>query len=732
MACLIHGESRAVVLVMALCMAILLTAMVSLICLVLREKVREMRLCSRLIEQKEATQQAERKSMRKSKAFVEASHNIRTSLACLTALVDNSYSAAASAPELQKNLQQMEKCVNDLLGILNAVLDTSKIEAGAVLLEDEEFDMAQLVEGTVDLFHPYALKKNVDMVLDLSDGSVIKNSLVRGDRVKLNQIISNLLHNAVKFTAQGHITVRVSAQRMSLEGSIITYNQNKGWGRNLRGFFFGKEEASQDILAPQRRQSCVNFVFEVDDTGKGIPKEKWESVFEDYNQIKDGSIEHGGTGLGLGSVQSLVRLMDGDIKIVDKGMGMKGTCFRFNVLLPAAAADHDGSPEKSTGKDDLEQCHPLTTVHNTRSPSRPVSIQDPSPRWPAVSSFSPRPAAASSRVILVMPDGERRKVSEKFLKRLIPLGIRVSVTSHWNDLPLVPMTRSCSGSTRKGSSSGGSSPRSHHDHHSRGGFVLLIIDTYLGLDDELVRDVREFQRWTQMSGTADCKVIWLDNKATGHSRRVLRQGGMHMVDPKVDIVLSKPFHGTRLFEAIRLLPEFGGNSVNLKERNIPPTAPSPPPPRAIAEPLQGKRVLLVEDNGVLQMLTKMEITRLGASVGACSNGADAVSMVLGGLAGRRTPTPANGASSSSSSSMHAYDLVLMDCEMPVMNGYEATRVIRKEEKRYGIRIPIIALTAHSPEPDIWSTCKAAGMDSCLPKPFNGAQLMQILHKLNIT
>lgn len=114
---LFHGESRFVLLLLVACIVILLAAILSIICIVARARMREVHLCARLIEQKEATQQAERKSMRKSKAFVEASHNIRTSLACLTTLIENSYSEATLVPELRLNLQQMGKCANELLGI---------------------------------------------------------------------------------------------------------------------------------------------------------------------------------------------------------------------------------------------------------------------------------------------------------------------------------------------------------------------------------------------------------------------------------------------------------------------------------------------------------------------------------------------------------------------------------------------------------------------------------------
>ena len=106
-------------------------------------------------------------------------------------------------------------------GLLNSILDTSKIEAGKMQLEEEEFDLAQLLEDVVDLYHPIGIKKGVDVVLDPYDGSAIKFSQVKGDRGKLKQILCNLLSNAVKFTCEGHVTVRTWVRKPSLQNSII-------------------------------------------------------------------------------------------------------------------------------------------------------------------------------------------------------------------------------------------------------------------------------------------------------------------------------------------------------------------------------------------------------------------------------------------------------------------------------------------------------------------------------
>lgn len=176
-------------------------------------------------------------------------------------------------------------------------------------LKEEEFDVFHLLEDVVDLFYPVAMKKGVDLVLDPCNGSVIKYSRVKGDRGRLKQILCNLLNNAVKFTDQGHITVRAWAQKPALHRSIIKTNQHS-FMKHLSFLFYKKKEAHRDlekaVNSIQQELHSMDFVFEVDDTGKGIPKEKYESVFENYVQIKETALGQEGTGLGLGIVQSLV------------------------------------------------------------------------------------------------------------------------------------------------------------------------------------------------------------------------------------------------------------------------------------------------------------------------------------------------------------------------------------------------------------------------------------------
>ena len=177
-------------------------------------------------------------------------------------------------------------------------------------LEEEEFNVFQLLEEVVHSNNIEAMKKGVDIVLDPCDGSILRYSRTKGDRIKLKRVLCNLLSNAVKFTDEGHIAVRARAQKPTLQkNSIITtirsYNFKRHWSRLLNR----KKEARDDIETVnsiQQVPSRMNFIFEVDDTGKGIPKDKYKSVFENYVQAKETALGRGGTGLGLGTARSVV------------------------------------------------------------------------------------------------------------------------------------------------------------------------------------------------------------------------------------------------------------------------------------------------------------------------------------------------------------------------------------------------------------------------------------------
>ncbi|KAH7862214.1 hypothetical protein Vadar_001526 [Vaccinium darrowii] len=259
-------------------------SLVAFVVFISRAARREMCLCDTLIRQMEAAQHAERKSLNKSLAFASASHDIRTSLAGITGLIDMCCDQVAPSSNLETNLKQMEENTKDLLGILNSILDVSKIEAGKMQLEEEEFDLAQLLENVVNFYHPVGMKK----------GPL-------------------------------HCVPCLFFKKDEAENGQISMKQFKKipivWNSYSRWMIPGKEYRMRSKIL----------------------------VFENYVQVRETSTDHTqeGTGLGLGNVQSLVRLTSSEIGIVDKEIGEKGTCFRTSSLLHAKLTRPISMPEKT-------------------------------------------------------------------------------------------------------------------------------------------------------------------------------------------------------------------------------------------------------------------------------------------------------------------------------------------------------------------------------------------------
>lgn len=291
-----------------------------------------------LKKQVAATAQEERKGIKKSTNYATASHDVRGSLAGIIGLIDICLTQVDPGSGLEENLLLMKTSSLSLLGnnafnfiyykfiiilylvikcflicfctaLLNNTLDRSKLEAGKATLEEEKFEVSKLLEDVADLFHAVGMKKDVDVLLDLCDGSVNRFDCVKGDRKKLGQILSNIVSNAVKFTAEGYVSIRAYARKPS-SASSATASTQKGLLTWLSSFLFPnyKTMSETNVDNIQKDGNCIEFVFEVDDTGVGIPKDKQDSVFENYAQIKGTSTGQEGTGLGLGIVQSLVRI----------------------------------------------------------------------------------------------------------------------------------------------------------------------------------------------------------------------------------------------------------------------------------------------------------------------------------------------------------------------------------------------------------------------------------------
>ncbi|KVH94497.1 CheY-like superfamily [Cynara cardunculus var. scolymus] len=705
----------------------------SFVVLTVRASRKEMCLRAALIKQKEATQQAERKSKNHSLAFVSASHDIRASLAGIAGLLDLSISNVQQGSELAVHMGLMQKCTRDLKSILNSILDTSKIEAGKMQLEEKQFDLANALESVVDLFYPVGLKKEVDVILDLQDGSLTKFSLVKGDERKFKQILANLLSNAIKFTSEGYVSVRAWVRKPRLQNSTFDSSHNQS-RRCLSCFFSNNDEVHGDLEAideVRHDPNFMEFVFEVDDTGKGIPKEKQASIFENYVQVKETGPQLEGTGLGLGIVRSLVQLMGGEISIVDKEVGEKGTCFRFNAILKVCQSGliSLSEDEKTVSPGDLS-AGSNTPLHHPRQLDHNSSI-----------------------VVLFMTGDGRRKMAQN---SLAAQGIKVVAVkntrqlsetlrefrreekndcSSKSDLNLSfgyltwPTSRDSNTRSREVplSSLDGTdmSPIRTTNTVSLSNFILLVIDTTKADFRELCRTTAEFRKYSK---NGNSRVVWLG------SRCIQLQGLDEKKLPPSDIIIPMPLHGSRLYSLIGLLPEFGGKfssppnqrQAGTKEEN------HHPPSRQLevqeiarispssSSPLRGKRVLLAEDDAVQQTIAKKILLKHGVTIETCRNGKEALTMVSKGLSDQRNL---------GASHILPYEYILMDYQMPVMDGCEATRQIRLKEKDYGVHAPIIGLTAHT-EGEELNKLFVAGIDIHVSKPLNEQKVLKVIEDLH--
>jgi PAS domain S-box-containing protein len=254
---------------------------------------------------KRAKEAADAANGSKSEFLANMSHELRTPLNAILGFARLMQRDPSLPVEHQRSVEIINQSGEHLLGLINDVLEMSKIEAGQITLNESDCDLPRLLQSLQDMLQLKARSKGLELIFDC-DMTVPRR--IKTDENKLRQILINLLSNAIKFTEQGYVSLRVTAPPRSDESNAMPIECSPA--------------SSQPLF------------FEVEDTGFGIAADEMGDLFEAFKQTRSGQQSQEGTGLGLKISRRFIQLMEGEITV--RSEPGKGSCFCFYIQVKLA------------------------------------------------------------------------------------------------------------------------------------------------------------------------------------------------------------------------------------------------------------------------------------------------------------------------------------------------------------------------------------------------------------
>jgi len=697
-------------------------------------------------EIEEKARQLELSSRYKTEFLANMSHELRTPLNSLLILAKNlSENRLNNFTEEQvESSKIIYKSGNDLLALINDILDLSKIEAGKMTVNIEDINLLEVSQNIKATFRHMLKEKNVNFLMVLGDNLPQK---IKTDRQRLDQVIKNLISNAIKFTHNGEI--RVTFFKPTNEEKIPESN----------------------LLM----NDCIGI--SVKDTGIGIPENKIKEIFEAFHQ-GDGSTsrKYGGTGLGLSISKQIVLMLGGELHV--KSIEKKGS--EFIVYLPVAYYETDNtkkieplisnhlellnSSQYSSDNDELnEEITPkknLSTLYNSIPDDRSIIVSDKKSILivedePTFAKVLAKLCHEKDFYVLIATSGEEGlELADKFVPRAILLDISLPGMSGLTVLEMlkenpklrhIPVHVISGGDVsesaiKKGAVGFISKPIGNEEIEVAFKRIesitekkikdLLIVEDDTNMRHAISKLIGNTDVQTSEAATATEAIELLKNNTFDCMVLDLGLPDMNGIDllcylsDQKNIALPPVivYTGTDLTEEEHQKLQKYADSIIIKgikseERLLDETAlflhrivgNLPQNMQQIIVNLHdkdklfyNKKILLVDDDMRNVFALSKILKEKGMKVYKAEDGKKALNLL---------------------EQIADIDLILMDIMMPIMDGYEAIKFIRKMQNYK--KIPIIALTAKAMKDDR-EKCISAGASDYLPKPVDMDRLFSMM------